>query len=231
MIKVYPLEACVFDLDGVIVDTAKYHYQAWKALANSLGFDFSEEQNESLKGVSRMGSLDMILKWGGVEKSQDEKVDLAAWKNEYYLKLIEGLSIHDALPGVVDFLKELSEHGIKIGLGSASKNAVKIISKLELHSHFDTIVDGTLVTHGKPHPETFLMACENLEVAPENTIVFEDAPKGIQAALTGGMVAVGVGNEQSLSESHFVISGFDALSLTDLIHELPTLELTVRTTN
>ncbi|MBT8219851.1 MAG: beta-phosphoglucomutase [Bacteroidia bacterium] len=225
------LEACVFDLDGVIVDTAKYHYQAWKDLANSLGFDFSEAQNELLKGVSRMGSLDLILQWGGVEKSKKEKEALAAWKNEHYLELIESLGIQDALPGVVDFLKELSKHGIKIGLGSASKNAVKIISKLKLNSHFDAIVDGTQVTNGKPHPETFQLACEKLKVAPKNTIVFEDAPKGVQAALSGGMVAVGVGSEESLSEAHLVIAGFESLYLEHLINKLPTLELTASTSN
>lgn len=220
-----PLQACVFDLDGVIVDTAKYHFMAWRSIANDLGFDFSEEQNESLKGVSRVESLEIILNWGKIDISDSEKEELANRKNEKYLNLIESLTGGDALPGIPRFLNILKERGIRIALGSASKNAVHIINRLGLERFFESMIDGTKVKNGKPHPETFLLACQELGVEPKATIVFEDAPKGIEAALAGGMFAIGVGDSESLKNAHFVIQGFEGINLERLLDNIPQLTI------
>jgi len=214
------LKACVFDLDGVIVDTAKYHFQAWRRLAQSLGFDFTTSLNEQLKGVSRIDSLNLILDWAGLEKSDSEKLKLCDLKNEYYLELIENLDQSETLPGVERMLETLQKLDIKIGLGSASKNAVKILDCLNLRSYFKTIVDGTKVKKGKPDPETFEVACENLSVIPENTIVFEDAPKGVDAAKSGGMIAVGIGLKVNLGHADLVIDGFQDLTIHDIVNQL-----------
>ena len=214
------LKACVFDLDGVIVDTAKYHFRAWRRLANTLDFDFTETLNEQLKGVSRIDSLNLILEWANIDKTNEEKRHLCDLKNQYYLELIEDLDKSETLPGVEQFLKELTSRGIKIGLGSASKNAVRILDFLELRSYFKTIVDGTRVKKGKPDPETFIIACENLSVNPANTIVFEDAPKGVDAAKAGGMSAVGIGSSEILGHADLVIDGFGSISLNEIMNRL-----------
>ncbi len=202
------ISACIFDLDGVIVDTAKYHYKAWRTLAQSLGFDFSEEQNESLKGVGRLDSLNIILKIGGIEKSDDIKADLANEKNENYLKLIAQMDESEILPGVKDFLLLLKKAGIKIALGSASKNALTILNKVGLADLFDVIVDGTHTTKGKPDPQVFLLGAQKLNVQPKECIVFEDAPKGVEAALAANMYCVGVGSVDNLGKAHLVIKDF-----------------------
>lgn len=209
-----PIQACIFDLDGVVVDTAKYHYQAWQSLANSLGFSFSEEQNEQLKGVSRMKSLDIILGIGEVQKIQEEKEALAHQKNEEYIQLIQNMDESEILPGVESFLIMLKENNIKISLGSASRNAERILKAVGLVHMFDAIVDGRHTTQGKPHPEVFLLGAKQLNVLPQDCIVFEDAPKGVTAANRAGMYSVGVGNEGSLSHANTVISGFEGLDYT-----------------
>ena len=214
------IKACVFDLDGVIVATAKYHYLAWKKLANSLGFDFTERLNEELKGVSRIDSLNLILGWAGITKTNEEKRKLCDQKNEYYLELIEDLDTSETLPGVEALLADLQKRGIKIGLGSASKNAIRILDRLNLRSYFKTIVDGTKVKNGKPDPETFEVACENLSVLPAETIVFEDAPKGVDAAKSGGMIAVGIGSSDILGHADLVIDGFQHLGFDAIVDQL-----------
>lgn len=211
------IQACLFDLDGVIVDTAKYHYQAWRRLANELGFDLTLEQNELLKGISRMESLDIILNIGKVELSDAEKVRYATEKNTLYLELCQQMTPDDTLPGVRSFLEELKNSSIKIGLGSASKNAKVILERIDMLGYFETIVDGNRITKGKPDPEVFLIGAKDLQAQPENCVVFEDAVAGVQAAKAGGMFAVGIGEASVLSEADFVVEGFKNFALKDLI--------------
>lgn len=188
----------LFDLDGVIVDTAVLHYKAWKRLANSLGFDFSEEQNEELKGVGRMDSLNKILGWGGVRLSEQEKIEAASRKNTWYNELTMQLTREDALPGAIDFLVRVQEKGIRTGLGSASKNALPVLNRLGITDLFDIIVDGHALTNNKPDPEVFLKGASGLHLAPSSCAVFEDAAVGIEAALNAGMVAIGIGDSRTL---------------------------------
>ncbi len=210
------VKACLFDLDGVIVDTAKYHYIAWKELANEMGFDFTPEDNERLKGVSRMTSLDILLSIGQIEKSEAEKEALATKKNENYRSYILKMGPEEILPGTKEFLDQLKKEGIKIALGSASKNAMTILERLELTSYFDAIIDGTNVAKAKPDPEVFLKGAEALGVQPENCVVFEDAEAGVEAALAGGMKCIGIGSEDVLGKAHFVISGLHKMNLQKL---------------
>ncbi|MFT4031998.1 MAG: beta-phosphoglucomutase [Siphonobacter sp.] len=207
------LKACLFDLDGVIVDTAIYHYKAWKRLANELGFDFTEHQNEELKGISRMESLELILKWGGVTLTQEEKEHWATLKNGWYLEYVNQMTPAEVLPGVKDFLEMLRDNKIKIALGSASKNAPLILERIDMKAYFDAIIDGTQTTKSKPDPEVFLLGAKALHIPPAECIVFEDAVAGIEAAHRGGMKAVGVGSPAVLTEANLVISGFVGLSL------------------
>jgi len=203
------IQACIFDLDGVIVDTAKYHYQAWRRLANSFGFDFSEAQNEQLKGVSRVESLDIILSIG--EKTLDEttKQELATRKNTWYLDYIAAMTPDEILPGIIRFLDELKTNNIRIALGSASKNAVLTLEQVDLLSYFEVIIDGTITTRSKPDPQVFQLGAEGLGVAPKNCVVFEDAAKGVTAALSADMYAIGVGNANDLAHAHAVIPSFE----------------------
>ena len=210
------IKLCIFDLDGVIVDTAKYHYLAWKELAKEFGYDLTKQQNEKLKGVSRVQSLKLIMQWAGVSKSEEEQKILTAKKNEQYVKLIQSLTPDDVFPGVREFISELKDNGILASIGSASKNTRLILEKLEITDLFDYIVDGTMTTHSKPDPEVFLKSCEALNINPANTAVFEDAPKGIEAAKTGGMYAIGVGNPEELSNADMVIPGFEGLGVKDI---------------
>ncbi|WGQ08304.1 beta-phosphoglucomutase [Pedobacter gandavensis] len=208
--------ACIFDLDGVLVDTAVYHYKAWKALANSLGFDFTELQNEQLKGVNRMRSLDMILQWGGVEQSASEKEALAAKKNEQYVAMISKMTVQEVLPGALELLTALKAAGIKIALGSASKNSSLILERTELAHFFDAIVDGNSVTTSKPDPEVFLKAAELLNTAKENCVVFEDAAAGVQAAIAADMMVVGIGKAEHLPGAQVVINDLSEITISEI---------------
>lgn len=214
------IEACIFDLDGVIVDTAKFHFKAWKKLANQLGVAFDYADNEELKGVSRMGSLSYILEKGGIQKTEEEMLALASMKNEWYLENVSELDRSEMLPGVLTFLENLKENDIKIALGSASKNAKMVLNKLNIEDYFMAVVDGNDVVNGKPNPEVFLKGAKQMGVQPKNTIVFEDAQKGIEAALAGDFTAVGIGNKDSLKNASFVMPGFDDFSLEKLYHIL-----------
>ncbi|MCE6990259.1 beta-phosphoglucomutase [Dyadobacter sp. CY323] len=211
------INACLFDLDGVIVDTAKYHYIAWRRLANDLGFDLTLEQNERLKGVSRIESLEIILTIGGVHLTDEEKAEHAAEKNVRYLELCQQMTPEDTLPGVRTFIDELKATGMRVGLGSASKNAKVILERIGMLEYFDTIVDGNRVTKGKPDPQVFLLGAEDLNTSPENCVVFEDAVAGIQSARSAGMLAIGVGEKSVLTEADFVIEGFANFRVHDLI--------------
>jgi beta-phosphoglucomutase len=210
------LKACLFDLDGVIVDTAVYHFKAWRRLANELGFDFTEHQNEQLKGISRMESLERILGWGNVSLSPEEKETWAARKNEWYLEYVRQMTPAEVLPGVKDFLTTLHKNGIKIALGSASKNAPLILERIEMASYFDAVIDGTHTTRSKPDPEVFLLGAQALGFPPSDCIVFEDAVAGIEAAHRGGMKAVGIGSPEVLTEADLVVPGFTQLTLDQL---------------
>ncbi len=209
--------ACIFDLDGVLVDTAVYHYQAWKKLANSMGFDFSHAQNEQLKGVNRMRSLDMILNWGGITKTDAEKEELATLKNTWYVDMINKMSATEVLPGSADLLQALKDHGVKIALGSASKNSGLILERTNLTHFFDAIVDGNSVTTSKPDPEVFLKGAEMLDTAPQNCIVFEDAAAGVQAAIAAGMAVVGVGEAENLPGTDLIIKDLSGVTVAQLI--------------
>lgn len=205
------IQACIFDLDGVIVDTAKYHYRAWRKLANSLGFDFSETDNEQLKGVSRMQSLDIILDIGKKTLEESSKQALANQKNDWYLEYIAAMTPNEILPGIVNFLDELKTQNMRIALGSASKNAVLTLEKVKLLDRFEIIIDGTKTTRSKPDPQVFLVGAVGLGIAPKNCIVFEDAIKGIEAAHKAGMYAVGVGTSD-FTRAHAVIPSFEKVN-------------------
>ncbi len=207
------MKAVIFDLDGVIVDTAKYHYLAWGNLAKELGFTFTEEDNELLKGVSRVRSLEILLGIGNITLSKEDFDSYATKKNDEYLKLINELTPSDILPGVKDFITNLKSNGYLISLGSASKNAVFILNHLNLTESFDSIVDGTHVSRAKPDPEVFLRAAKNLGIKPSECVVFEDAVAGIEAGINAEMRVIGVGDKDVLSSADLVISTFENLSL------------------
>jgi beta-phosphoglucomutase len=210
------ISACIFDLDGVVVDTAKYHYIAWKSLANGLGFDFTEEDNERLKGVSRMRSLDILLEIGKVELDEATKLELAEKKNKNYVEYILKMTPDEILPGVKKFFNELKTQGVKIALGSASKNAMTILNQLELTEYFDAVVDGTHVSKAKPDPEVFVKGAELLGVSPSECVVFEDAEAGVEAAINGNMRVVGIGSSEVLGKANMVVPGFEGFSLSQI---------------
>ncbi len=201
----------IFDLDGVIVDTAKFHFVAWQRLAASLGIDFGHEENEQLKGVSRVDSLKKILEWGDKTISQAEFTSKMQQKNEEYLELIKELDTGDILPGVHDFLLELRKQDLPIALGSASKNARPILEKLDISHLFDTIVDGTNVSKAKPNPEVFITAAQQLNIAENDCIVFEDSVAGVQAANAASMISIGLGDATNLHEADEVFSTFEEM--------------------
>ena len=215
-------KAFIFDLDGVIVDTAKYHYLAWQKIANELNIEFTLEHNELLKGVSRVRSLDIILELGKIEASQEDKNRWLFQKNEYYLSYLVEMDQSEILPGVFTILKFLKENNQPIALGSASKNARPILEKTGLLSYFDAIVDGNDVTNAKPDPEVFLIAAKLLETKPEDAIVFEDSVAGIQAANIGNMTSIGIGEAAILHEAKYIFRDFteiDTRFIADLIKE------------
>lgn len=198
----------IFDLDGVIVDTARYHFLAWRTLAETLGISFDEKDNEQLKGVSRVRSLEKILSWGNVSLTKERFDELLDRKNQDYLGYIADMNEDEILPDVPRVLSYLKQNEQRIALGSASKNARVILEEVGLLNVFDAIVDGTNVTKAKPNPEVFLIAAEKLGVAPEKCIVFEDSLAGIQAANTAGMTSVGIGNPTILREAMYVFKDF-----------------------
>ena len=205
------MRAGLFDLDGVIVDTAKFHYLAWRELANGLGFDITEEQNEHLKGISRMESLDRILAMGGATLPDDEKIRLATIKNARYVEMIKQMPASEILPGAKEYLLELRGRGVKVALGSASKNAELILRNLGIFELFDAIIDGNKATKSKPDPQVFLLGAQELGVAPSDCIVYEDAAAGVEAAKAGGMRAVGIGRPENLPRADLVVPGLYAL--------------------
>ena len=186
------MNGAIFDLDGVIVDTAKYHYLAWKELAERLGFFFSEEHNERLKGVSRMRSLEILLEVGGITATEDEKLQMAEEKNKRYVEMLSSLDKSELLDGAEEYLKKLKSEGVLISLGSASKNAPFILGKLGIYDLFDAIVDGNNVSKAKPDPEVFLKGAEMLGLDPADCTVFEDSQAGIEAARAAGCSVIAI---------------------------------------
>jgi beta-phosphoglucomutase len=211
------MQAAIFDLDGVIVDTAKYHYLAWKRLARENGFDFTERDNERLKGVSRMRSLEILLEIGGLHLDEPARLRLARQKNEWYVDYISQITPAELLPGAREYLKALRERGVKTALGSASRNAPLILERLDIAPLFDVIVDAGKVEKAKPDPEVFLTAARELGILPENCVVFEDAEAGIEAARRAGMGSVGVGNPVTLSQADITVDGLDQLMALSLL--------------
>lgn len=219
-------KAFIFDLDGVIVDTAKYHFLAWEKIANELGFEFTHENNELLKGVSRVRSLDIILELGKVEASQEDKNRWLVQKNEDYLSYLVDMDESEILPGVMPILEYLKEKNQLIALGSASKNARPILEKTGTIAFFDAIVDGNDVSNAKPDPEVFLLATKLLNTKPEDSIVFEDSVAGVQAANIAKMVSVGIGEASILHEANYLFKDFTQMDKTFidfLISPSPTL--------
>ncbi len=211
------IKAVIFDLDGVIVDTAHYHYLAWKRLAKELGFDLTIEQNELLKGVSRMRSLEIILELGGISLSDSEKERIANKKNGWFVEYVNEMKPEEIFPGVKEMLKSIRSKGIKVALASSSKNAPRVIQLLNIENEFDTVVDGTMIVHSKPDPEIFLLAASKLGIAPSDCVVFEDAEAGVEAAVAAGMKCVGVGSPEQLDKANIVISRTADLKYDQLI--------------
>ena len=207
------IEGCIFDLDGVIVDTAKYHYLAWKRLANELGFKFTEEQNERLKGVSRMKSLDILLEIGNLNFSDKDKIELAEKKNNWYVEYISNMDSNEILPGAKEFLQIARDNGMKTALGSVSKNSMTILNGLNLAKYFDAIIDGNKVTHAKPNPEVFLLGAKEIGVPQANCVVFEDAVSGIEAAINAKMYSIGIGSKKVLSRANIVIDSLSDMKI------------------
>jgi beta-phosphoglucomutase len=199
-------KAFIFDLDGVIVDTAKYHFLAWRNLANSLGFEFTEAQNELLKGVSRVRSLEILLKIGNVELTEAEKQKFLVKKNTEYLSYVNKMTADEILPGINQLLDYLDQNNIKYALGSASKNAPLILEKVGLFNRFAAIVDGNDVSKAKPDPEVFLIGAQKLHMRPEDCIVVEDAIAGVEAANAANMLSIGIGDAELLKEAAYVLS-------------------------
>ena len=190
--------AIILDLDGVICDTAHFHFLAWHRLAAEYGYDLTQTDNEQLKGVSRADSLTFILGLANKTLSTEQFNEDLRRKNEWYLDLVKDMGPLDVLPGVPSFFAEVAARKIPLALGSASKNANMVLTRVGLIQAFDAIVDASQVSQGKPHPETFIKAAELLGIAPENCLVFEDSAAGVQAAVSGGMKAVGIGSAEDL---------------------------------
>ena len=214
------IKGFILDLDGVIVDTARYHYQAWKKLAGQLGITFGKIENEQLKGVSRRESLHKILQLGQKEVSDEEFQQLMDQKNEWYLEAIESLSKEDTLAGGREFLEQARKIKLKLALGSASRNAPRILDQLDLVRHFDAIIDGTVVQRSKPDPEVFLRGAQELGLEPPECVVFEDSLAGLRAAIDGGFKCVGIGKKSALKQAHWVINDLSKTNPTEVINKM-----------
>ncbi|MEH6680436.1 MAG: beta-phosphoglucomutase [Sediminicola sp.] len=211
----------IFDLDGVIVDTAKYHYLAWKKLADRLGIVFTEEHNELFKGVSRRRCLEILLEMGNLKVQNEQFEAMLVEKNQDYLQSIAHMDASEILPGVSLVLEFLRKSQMPMALGSASKNAVPILEMVGLRHYFDVVVDGNHVSRAKPDPEVFLLAADGIGMRAGDCVVFEDAVAGIRAANAGGMVSVGIGNANVLSEAKYIFNDFTEIS-TEFIKQLVT---------
>ncbi|HEY9714674.1 MAG TPA: beta-phosphoglucomutase [Chroococcales cyanobacterium] len=216
-------QAVIFDLDGVITDTARYHFLAWRKMAQEEGMEFDEHFNERLKGIDRMGSLELILVHNQRQSqySQSAKLDLADRKNEYYKTLIEKMTSADLLPGAAETLRALRDLDIKVGLASASRNAQTILNKLAISHLFDYVVDSGTIKFGKPDPEIFLAAADRLKIRPSDCVGVEDAIAGVQAIKAAGMFAVGIGEPTVLTAADLVVPGLDEFPLQQALASAP----------
>ena len=206
----------IFDLDGVLVDTAKYHYLAWKQLADRLNIPFTKEDNEQLKGVSRVKSLEILLSLGSKNYTENERKQFMDQKNETYVRYISHMDESEILPGVVELLNQLKRKKIKIALGSASKNSGLILKNTKLQDYFDAIVDGNDVSKAKPDPEVFLLGAKKIGSPANQCMVFEDAKAGIEAAKQAGMLAIGVGTQENLPNADILVKNLEEIELSEL---------------
>lgn len=206
----------IFDLDGVLVDTAKYHYLAWKQLADRLNIPFTKEDNEQLKGVSRVKSLEILLSLGSKNYTENERKQFMDQKNETYVRYISHMDESEILPGVVELLNQLKRKKIKIALGSASKNSELILKNTKLQDYFDVIVDGNDVSKAKPDPEVFLLGAKKIGIPANQCMVFEDAKAGIEAAKQAGMLAIGVGTQENLPNADILVKNLEEIELSEL---------------
>jgi beta-phosphoglucomutase len=210
-------KAFLFDLDGVICDTAKYHYLAWKRLADMLGIPFDEKANEAFKGVSRMRCMELLLEFGSLTVGEEEKVRLADLKNEWYVEYLRNFDRSELLPGSLDVLEECRRRGIKTSICSASKNTPLILSRLEIEDYFDAVIDGNKATKAKPDPEVFLLGAKELGVLPSECVIFEDALAGVQAGKSENIFVVGVGKPENLPGADIVIEDLSHLDIDSLL--------------
>lgn len=211
------IKAVIFDLDGVLVTTDDCHYQAWKAMADEEGIPFNKEDNQRLRGVSRMESLNIVLEKAVKVYSQTEKLALAEKKNAYYVSMIQQLQQDALLPGALATVKALKEAGIKVAIGSSSKNAPAILAKLDMIDMFDALADGNQIKHSKPAPDVFLLAAKLLEILPQDCLVVEDADAGVEAALNAGMKVLAVGAAQHNQKAHLKAGALDDIDLLSMI--------------
>ena len=209
-------KAVIFDLDGIIVDTVEAHFKAWKSMADELEIPFSKEENEQLKGISRVDSMRKILALGGVIKSEEELMDYTKRKNEMYVNIISKMTPDDILPGVMDLLTLLKDNGIEVAIGSSSKNTPTMLKAVGLEKVFKVVIDGNQISESKPHPEVFLKGAKALGHSPEHCLVIEDAISGVRAAKRAGMKCIGVGEESNLNEADLVVSDLKGLNLSTL---------------
>lgn len=215
------IPGCIFDLDGVVADTFQYHFEAWRRVANRLGFDFTAEQHAQLQGLSRMESLEKILEWSGVYLSDGEKLHWADAKNNWYLELVAHMTPDDVLPGVRPFLEEIKTRGLGTALVSSSRNARSVLRSTRLESFFDVVIDGNIIKKPKPDPERYFLAAAALRLTPGDCFVFEDAPAGVFGAAYAGFVVVGIGRAERLPQASLVVPGFVQLSFQTLLSRLP----------
>jgi beta-phosphoglucomutase len=204
--------ACIFDLDGVIVDTARYHFLAWQKLSKELNVELTSELNERLKGVGRMESLNIILGLGGLQLSDMEKETLATRKNGWFVEFIEAMKKEEIFDGATKLFAELKAHDVKVALASSSKNAQTVLKKLEIANYFEAIVDGNMIARSKPDPEIFLKAASMLQVNPDECVVVEDAEAGVEAAIRAGMKCVGIGKKEQLHKANLVVDRIGQLN-------------------
>lgn len=221
------IQGFIFDLDGVLVDTAKYHYLAWRRLAQSLGFDFTQEDNERLKGVSRMQSLDILLSIGGIQADEEHRRSYAEQKNQWYVEYISAMGREEILPEADRFVRDARSSGIKTAIASASKNTPLILDRLGITELFDAVIDGNLTSRAKPDPEVFLLAAKALELSPEHCVVFEDAAAGVQAARRANMFSVGIGSPRQLYEADLVIRTFQGITPAIITQQLTAIHITL----
>lgn len=211
------IKAVIFDLDGVIVSTDEYHYQAWKKMADEQKIYFDRKINENLRGVSRMESLEIILRKSEKKYSQEEKKQLAEFKNDYYKVLLNNLTPDDILPGVMKVLDTLKDNGIKVAIGSSSKNTVFILKQIGLANYFHAVADGNGIKNSKPNPEVFLLAAKLLNMPPQNCLVVEDADAGVEAALAGGMEVIGVGSASKNEKATFRMNDLTYFNIDEIV--------------